>query len=75
MEEKVISENEIAVFKEDGLFAKRYDNGFRVIIAERKDGTDKEYVLYHKGKPVYGHTSIESIFMKMDIIKLMENKK
>lgn len=68
----IVGENDVAVFSQDGSFARDYGGGYSVCLAERKDGTMKTYILYKDGSPVYDSKKIEDIWTRMDMLKILE---
>ena len=76
MKDKKIGENEKATFYTN-LFCTDFKDGYRIVLAIKKDDKDKNYLLLKDNQPIYESKRIEDVGSKHDIevINLKFNKK
>ncbi len=74
----ILAENDVALFYENSTsksatdYAKR--NGLKnliVYIAERKDGTEKDFIIRNNGVDVYASKSIESVWGRINALSFL----
>lgn len=75
VEDKKIAENDKAIFYTN-VMTTDFKDGYKVVLAKSKKGNKKDYLLLHKGQPIYASQVIDNIWFEHDkLIALKDYKK
>lgn len=66
MRDKKIGENEKAIFYTN-IFCSDFKDGYRIILAIKKDDGDKNYLLLKDNQPIFESKRLEDCWSKHDI--------
>lgn len=65
-----ISENNKFIFYKNEFTGEK--DGYKIIVAEEKKTGYKEYLLLEDDKPIYANQQIESIWYRIEALKLLK---